>query len=585
MSLRNLTHSPLPPPLTALDRSFAAWLHDQQTAPHALHVWLAALVSHQWGRGHACLDLVALQQQPEDLLGWTTEEVQRLPAGCAAAADSLPWTHGESSPLVRQGHRLYLRRAWVAEQQIRAALTLRAQHPPTPLPALEDWLDELFGPAQGPAAQAGQRQACRLAATQQVALITGGPGTGKTTTVTRLLAVLQRSATSPLRIGLVAPTGKAAARLSESIQKALEGLPPGWGTGLPTQAQTLHRLLYSHAGSPTSGPSLPLDLLVVDEASMMDLEMTARLLQALPAQARLVLLGDRDQLASVEAGAVLAQLSESPLLAAQRANLSYSHRFDQGSGIGRWARAVQSHDTDQLAALWSETPQGLVHEQADVTRLNSPTVHGAAITALLQEAWRPWWQTLQALLTHGKGVNDAQARELIDTFSRFSILCGLREGPWGVHSMNHLVSQALGLPEGTSWYPGRPVMITRNNAGLGRMNGDMGLCLPRAGATPHDPPTLRVAFPEGASGVRWVAPSRLDAVETVFAMTVHKSQGSEFDHVLLVLPDRPAPVLTRELVYTGMTRARTRLTLWVPQTHVLWQACARQVLRSGGLAD
>ncbi len=128
-------------------------------------------------------------------------------------------------------------------------------------------------------------------------------------------------------------------------------------------------------------------------------------------------------------------------------------------------------------------------------------------------------------------------------------------------------------------------MVTRNNAGLGLMNGDIGLCLPRAGAMPQDPPTLRVAFPQGADGVRWVAPSRLDAVETVFAMTVHKSQGSEFEHVLLVLPDRPAPVLTRELVYTGLTRARKRLTLWVPQAQVLWQACAQQVVRSGGLAD
>ena len=135
MSLRNLTHSPLPPPLSALDRSFAAWLHDQQAATHALHVWLAALVSHQWGRGHACLDLTALQQQPEDLLGWTTEEVQRLPAGCAAAADSLSWAQGENSPLVRQGHRLYLRRAWVAEQQIRTALALRAHHAPPPPPS------------------------------------------------------------------------------------------------------------------------------------------------------------------------------------------------------------------------------------------------------------------------------------------------------------------------------------------------------------------------------------------------------------------------------------------------------------------
>lgn len=582
MSLRHLTHSGLPAPLTALDRSFAAWLQDQQTSPDPLHPWLAALVSHQWGRGHACLDLNALQQQAAALLGWTAEEVQRLPAGCAAAADTLPWTQGDMSPLVRQGHRLYLRRAWTAEQQIRSALQERAQRPLAVPAALDQWLDALFDPSQEPSAQAGQRHACRLAASQQVVLITGGPGTGKTTTVTRLLALLQRSAASPLRIGLVAPTGKAAARLSESIQKALQGLPAGWGDGLPTQAQTLHRLLHNHAAA--AGSPLPLDLLVVDEASMMDLEMTARLLQALPATARLVLLGDRDQLASVEAGAVLAQLSEGPLLAAQHAHLHYSHRFDQGSGIGQWARAVQSNNATALKNLWARAPLDLTHPQEAVTRLDWTTPQGVHVTRMLQSAWAPWWTQLQALIGSGLGANDTQARELIDAFGKFSVLCGLREGPWGVQNLNRLTAHALGLPEAL-WCAGRPVMVTRNSASLGLMNGDIGLCLPRAAACAGAPPSLRVAFPQGAQGVRWVSPSRLDAVETVFAMTVHKSQGSEFDHVLLVMPDRAAPVLTRELVYTGLTRARARLTLWVPQAPVLWQACARQVMRSGGLAD
>ena len=584
MSLRHLTHSTLPPPLTALDRSFAAWLNDQQKSTHPNHLWLAALVSHQWGRGHACLDLASLQSQPAALLGWTPEEVHRLPADCAELIDTLPWTQDEQSPLVHQGHRLYLRRAWAAEQTIRTALQLRIETDVAAPAELEDWLNQLFDAPQDTAGQDKQRQACRLAATQQVALITGGPGTGKTTTVARLLALLQRAAPAPLRIGLVAPTGKAAARLSESLQKAQQGLPAGWGQDLPTQAQTLHRLLYSHAGTSTGEATLPLDLLVVDEASMMDLEMTASLLQALPTSARLILLGDRDQLASVEAGAVLAQLSDGPLLKAQRETLLYSHRFDQGSGIGQWARAVQGGQAEELRKLWSQAPQGFKHTEADVTRLSWATAHGPHITDMLKVAWGPWWSQLQALLASGQGASDAQAHDLMVAFSRFIVLCGLREGPWGVKSLNRLSAQALGLPD-TPWCAGRPVMVTRNNAGLGLMNGDIGLCLPRAGATPQDPPTLRVAFPQGADGVRWVAPSRLDAVETVFAMTVHKSQGSEFEHVLLVMPDRPAPVLTRELVYTGLTRARKRLTLWVPQAQVLWQACAQQVVRSGGLAD
>jgi exodeoxyribonuclease V alpha subunit len=219
---------------------------------------------------------------------------------------------------------------------------------------------------------------------------------------------------------------------------------------------------------------------------------------------------------------------------------------------------------------------------ADVTRLSWPVAHGTQVRQMLQAAWQPWWLGVQALLASGKGASDEEARDLLQAFSRFSVLCSLREGPWGVENMNQVIAHALGLPE-TLWCLGRPVMVTRNNAGLGLMNGDVGLCLPRASTASGEPPSLRVAFPDGAQGVRWVAPSRLDAV--VFAMTVHKSQGSEFDHVLLVLPDRMAPVMTRELVYTGLTRARSRLTLWAPQVQVLWQACARQVLRSGGLAD
>jgi exodeoxyribonuclease V alpha subunit len=184
---------------------------------------------------------------------------------------------------------------------------------------------------------------------------------------------------------------------------------------------------------------------------------------------------------------------------------------------------------------------------------------------------------MQALLAApARPCSDAQAADLLQAFAAFQVLCSLREGPWGVEAHNRRIASALGFPT-EGWYAGRPVMVTRNDYDLSMMNGDVGLCLPHS----HG---LRVAFADGQGGIRWVNPARLDAVESVFAMTVHKSQGSEFDHVCLVLPNKPVPMLTRELLYTGITRAKSRLTLVLPERDVLWRAVRARVLRSGGLA-
>jgi exodeoxyribonuclease V alpha subunit len=194
--------------------------------------------------------------------------------------------------------------------------------------------------------------------------------------------------------------------------------------------------------------------------------------------------------------------------------------------------------------------------------------------ARVRQGWQQWLHEIRAM-TCG-ACTDAQALAALTAFGQFQVLCALREGPWGVDALNHRIATSLGLaPEG--WYAGRPVMVTRNDYDLQRMNGDVGLCLPHANG-------LRVAFPDGRGGIHWVLPSRLDAVDSVFAMTVHKSQGSEFEQVCLVLPDRPSAVLTRELLYTGITRAKSQLTLVVPQTAVLLQAAKTRVVRSGGLA-
>ncbi len=597
-------------PLTGLDTALANLLNSKQPSDDPRHLWLAALTSHQWGRGHACLDLAMLPTHAAELLGWSDEHAAALPPHLREASATLPWTQGEASPLVlatdggdaTTGARLYLRRAWTAEQHIRQNIAQRLALPCEVPADLQPRLDALFTPiASGEPDM--QRLACEVAAQHHITLITGGPGTGKTTTVVKLLSLLVGTATRDLQIHLAAPTGKAAARLTESISKALKHMPAALHTRIPTQAQTLHRLLHTNSRSQPNDTALhhlATDVVVVDEASMIDLEMMARLLRAVPATARLILLGDKDQLASVEAGAVMSQLCTGSLLKAQTVTLVHSHRFDAQSGIGQWARAVNADvadNTPALQALWHAAPDWLTTlplqqrmqldedeatAEPDVTRLQLSSAQDPKLAVGLRYGWRHWLALLGAHRPNktapASPCSDAQALALLQAFTEFCVLCAVREGPLGVVQLNTQIERALGLGQST-WYAGRPVMVTRNDYALELMNGDVGLCLPSADGV------LRVAFPEAKGGVRWVMPSRLDSVDTVFAMTVHKSQGSEFDHVLLVIPAQESPVLTRELVYTGLTRARLRLTLWAPQLGALWQGCARRVFRSGGLGD
>lgn len=594
-------------PLSGLDQAFAHYLQDTQPSPDARHALLAALTSHQFGRGHACLDLEWLEQGVA-VLGWDARLQALLPAGLRTAAATLPWSQGEASPLVQEGARLYLRRNWVAEQSIRAAIHARLQQPCAVPKNLSELLEQLFPKAEATQAPDWQKVACALAARNKLTLITGGPGTGKTTTVVRLLALLQSaSGGTPLRVALAAPTGKAAARLSESIASAIAQLPQALRPAHVAPAVTLHKLLQIRPDqAELAAPELAVDLVIVDEASMIDLEMMARLLAAVPLRASLILLGDKDQLASVEAGAVMAQLCEGAdaghysaatvawlqvaagvnvqawssaaadigTLAQQTVMLRHSRRFQDESGIGIWAKAVNAGDKATVRTLWRQTPQhSVVAEPVAVDQLQPLRPQDPLLTALLQSGWQAWRHAVRSQAD--QPCSDPQALALLQSFSNFQVLCAVREGPWGVESLNRRIATALGFQD-TGWYAGRPVMVTRNDYNLSLMNGDVGLCLPHAKG-------LRVAFPDGQGGIHWVLPSRLDAVESVFAMTVHKSQGSEFAHVCLVLPDKAVAVLTRELLYTGITRAKTRLTLVLPLTDVLWRAVDAKVIRSGGL--
>lgn len=615
-----------------------AELDEQASAPLLL---AAALASYQLGQGHLCLDLAEYLANPDaGVQRFEPAQSVPLPSQILAGYSLAQWRaacsgvllESAGAPLHYADDCLYLRRYWDYQQQVAADLTARLAAPLPTVPGLRQRLERLFGPPQEGYCD-WQKLACALASRGRFTLITGGPGTGKTTTVVRLLALLQEEAMergAPLKMRLAAPTGKAAARLSESIggQIAHLAVDSMVRAQIPSEVSTLHRLLGSvpnsrsfrhHAGNP-----LALDVLVIDEASMIDLELLANVLAALPAQARLIVLGDKDQLASVEAGAVLGDLcwraeqggytahtldwleqhSGEPLAAQaleageralpqQRIMLRHSRRFAGDSGIGHLAQAVNAGDAFKARHI---VQQGAVDLHCltlnTAPRPNLPAVLFSGRT--LSEQVLPGYQQYLQLMHNTRPAEDAPepvweawAAAVLDAFERFRLLCALREGPWGVTELNqriaeHLQGQGL-LTASQGWYEGRPVLVSRNDYGLELMNGDIGIALQLPdglGAM-----ALRVVFArnDGSGRLRFILPSRLTAVDSVFAMTVHKSQGSEFAHCALLMPPSLSPVLTRELIYTAITRAKQGFTLLDSEPGVFEQAVRRQVLRRSGL--
>ena len=646
--------------LRALDKAFVAFLHELAPEDDPLVLLAAALTSHQLGHGHVCLDLFETLKEPDFALSLPPEgDVQGgamlLPSQLLGSLDGAHWCkvlaasnlvalaadsrdNVRDRPLVLSGKRLYLRRYWAYERRIDLSLRERlTEHESTPNDLLQR-LTGLFGPARPGEVIDWQKLACALATRSAFSIVTGGPGTGKTTTVVRLLALLQAPAVEagmPLRIRLAAPTGKAAARLTESISQQVRTLKVSEEIRekIPSDVTTVHRLLGSRPGTRHfrhhAGNRLPLDVLVVDEASMIDLEMMANLLDALPAHARLVLLGDKDQLASVEAGAVLGDLCRdaeagwySPQtrqwleavsgeslqasglqedtqgahpLAQQVVMLRHSRRFGEGSGIGQLARWVNQQQPEEARKLLS------ARSHDDVYGLSLKGEQDRTLERLLLEGHGEGPQGYRhylALLRKQRPPLDSPledsrwtdwAREVLQAFDAFQLLCAVRKGPWGVEGLNQRVTDALLrarlIDSDQQWYEGRPVLMTRNDYGLGLMNGDIGIALKLPEQEGNGKQVLRVAFPrnDGQGGVRFVLPSRLNDVETVYAMTVHKSQGSEFAHTALILPDALNPVLTKELIYTGITRAKDWFTLIESRPGVFEEAVKRRVKRLSGL--
>jgi exodeoxyribonuclease V alpha subunit len=663
--------------ITALDRHFALELANIETinndpsiteAQSQLFLLICALLSQQLSNQHSCLvvDQIDLgNPMAEDIhrhaeinCAIELNHQQLIEQICLFDAVGQP---GDNTPMIFEHGRLYLNKYHFFETQVAAKLTQLANQPidinvnnstvdNINLPQL---IECLFTAENNHNSQFNwQKIATATALVKALAVITGGPGTGKTTTVTKLLLLLLTQ--SALTIRLVAPTGKAAARLSESIkaskQRLLQELTQVTDPALakilidslkqiPEDASTLHRLLgvipNSHQFRHHQHNPLRLDLLVVDEASMVDLPMMYKLLSALPPHGRLILLGDQDQLASVEAGAVLADIcvglkqnfnqansspwsmrysaaqaklieqltqqdvsqfiNPQPKIGDSLCMLMHSHRFKGDRGIGLLASAVNQSNVNAIRQVWQ-------HDYAELNWFEHQ--HNAqgdnsgkqALLALSVQAYGEYLnlvqQNQQAILAQTDLADSAiilpnSEQTIIDSFNLYRVLCAMRAGEFGVEGMNIAVTDSLKqtklINPQNEFYLGRPIIIQSNDYNLGLFNGDIGLILQDS----TKPSRLMAHFVMADGSLLKVLPARLPSHDTCYAMTVHKSQGSEFDRVSFVLPHKPSPaqwqLLSKELLYTAITRAKNHF--YCLGTNMIFEKASKQATsRASGLA-
>lgn len=474
----------------------------------------------------------------------------------------------QPAPLVRAGDYVYFYRQWQQENQLAEQLT-RILRPVRPV-SVQFGANETANPMQ--------RQAIRLAGEHAFSLITGGPGTGKTYTLVKIVSALQQDRPD-LRIALAAPTGKAAQRMQSVLDDAFTRL--GMASHHIQTAQTIHRLLgLGTRGKPRyhAQALLPYDLIVLDEGSMLDLALASLLFAAIGTGTRVIILGDADQLAAVDAGAVLADLQQTPALQQYQVHLTESKRFDATQGIGQLASAILQQNSTQFWHAFEQSPQQLQH-------INPEQLNDQHLFDQLWQGFLPYLEALQNLSSQQK-YTTAEIKQLFTAFDRYRILSAMRAGRLGIVRINQEMTKRLqqlqGLAQGRhlsqqEWFSGRPIMMNRNDYALQLSNGDIGLCLADENGK------WQVYFPHLTQAI---ASTRLPLqdISTAFALTIHKSQGSEFEHVAVVLDAAANDLLSRELLYTAVTRAKQKVVLW-SDDEVAEQALHNKALRDTGLGN
>jgi len=595
--------------LSELDYRFARFLGRLDGSFNDKFLLAASLVSRKRREGHTCVDLSMLaatvfdHQDPDSLICPSLEEwlnvLERSP---------VVGRPGDYKPIILNGARLYLYRYWDYEKRLADALKVHAglTFEASETEQLQNSFKRIF-PSNDQDEKTNvdwRKVAAFVSIRKGLCVISGGPGTGKTFAVARILAILiEQNRHGQLKIALTAPTGKAVTRLQESIRKAKPGLNchDSVKASIPDEASTIHRLLGAIPNTPScrfnKENPLPFDVVIIDEASMVDLSLFSRLVQAAKPQSRIILLGDKDQLASVEAGSVLGDICDTGTIHHFSFSLSEECKrvTDEEIGKDRETSAGGMNDCIiQLTKNYRFSKLSGIHAVSQTVNTGNgkqaiDLIRGESFSDI---CWRnlPRSDELPSnfenwIMERYTAYMDASdPLEAFDLFNSSRILSALRDGPYGVYNLNVVVEYILQkkghIDPRERWYHGRPIMITKNDYRLRLFNGDIGITM-----VDHTKQTGTMVFftsPDGS--VRCFPPLRLPDHETVYAMTVHKSQGSEFDDVLFVLPDRDTPVLTRELIYTAITRAKEKIQIWGKED-IFLTAVARRIQRSSGLRD
>jgi len=547
------------------------------------------LASHLTAEGHICVNLNTYAEKTFPLSPEEDSDFLHCPPLSnwinSLKNNEMVGTGDDYKPLILNGNNLYLYRYWIYEQQFSATIQNRLKNQRTDInhEILAQGLSRLF-PQIDTQTVDEQKRAAERAVRNNFSIISGGPGTGKTSTIIKILALLLEQ-NKNLHIALTAPTGKATARLQESIASAKQNLncAPDIKSAIPQETHTLHRLLGSIANSPyfrkNADNPLSYDVIIVDEASMIDLPLMAKLAQAIPQQARWILVGDKNQLASVEAGTVFGDICETKAEQSYITVFKRNYRFHQDSGIGELAKAINQANSDKALNLLKSYKHTDIH-------WHPVKSYGYFLNDLKNKIIQGFSDYLNII-----NYKDIDPEDALQAFDQFRVLCALRRGLYGVDRINRAIENAL-IKEGflktgrdhyhgqTRWYHGQPIMITRNDYTLKLFNGDVGIVL----RNPQKYNELLAFFRTTEGTIRQFLLSRLPQHETVFAMTVHKSQGSEFDKILVILPTQFSAVLSRELLYTGITRAKKRLDIWGDES-VFKQAIQQKIQRTSGLQN